>query len=65
MSALATTSVPTFALRLSAAGWAATGFVLLYLLSVGTAWGQRLDEAAMRWTAASVTQDGWAEALLT
>ncbi|WP_157720212.1 phosphatase PAP2 family protein [Friedmanniella luteola] len=62
---MATTSVPTFTLRPSAAGWAATGFVLLYLLSVGTAGGQRLDEAAMQWTAASVTEDGWAEALLT
>lgn len=64
MSALATTSVPSFTLRLSAAGWAAVGFVLLYLVGVGTAAGQQLDEAAMQWTAASITQDGWAEALL-
>ena len=64
MSALAT-SVPTVTLRLSAAGWAAVGFVLLYLVSVGTATGQQLDEAAMQWTAASITRDGWAEALLT
>lgn len=65
MTTLAATSVPSSDLRLSPAGWAAVAFVLLYLFSVGTAAGQQLDEAAMQWTAAAVTQDGWAEALLT
>lgn len=63
MSALATTPVPS-AVRLPTAGWAAVGFVLLYLLGVGTPTGQQLDEAAMRWTAVAITEDGWAESLL-
>jgi membrane-associated phospholipid phosphatase len=65
MSVLAATSVATSTLHISAAGWAAAGFVLLYLVGVGTAAGQQLDEAAMQWTAAFITRDGWAEALLT
>jgi membrane-associated phospholipid phosphatase len=50
--------------RLAAAASAAVGFVLIYLVAVGTPVGQRLDEAAMQWTAAVVTQDGWAETVL-
>ena len=57
-------STPTDAVRPSAAGWAAAGFVLLYLVCVRTPVGQQLDDAAMRWTAAAVIRDGWAEALL-
>lgn len=63
------TVVPQTSVRnsvpLSIAGWAAVGFVLLYTLAVDTAQGRQLDEAAMRWTAVSVTQDGWTRALLT
>ena len=52
-------------LRLTAATWAAAGFVLVYVVAVRTPAGQQLDEAAMHWTAAAVTGDDWAEALLS
>jgi len=64
MSTLATTPLPAPAVRLSSAAWAAAGFLLLYLVCVGTPGGQQLDEAAMQWTATTVTEDGWARALL-
>lgn len=64
MSTLAMAPVRPPAVSLSGAGWAALGFVLLYLFAVGTPAGQQLDDAAMRWTAAAVARDGWAEALL-
>ena len=50
--------------RRAAVASAAVGFVLTYLVAVGTPLGQRLDEAAMQWTAAVVTRDGWAETVL-
>jgi membrane-associated phospholipid phosphatase len=65
MTALATMPIRTSPVYLPVAGWAAVSFVLLYLLSVGTAAGQQLDEATMRWTAAAFPQNGWAQALLT
>lgn len=64
MTPRATTSAPS-PMPLPRAGWAMVGFMLLYTLAVGTAEGQQLDEAAMQWTAATVAQDGWGDALLS
>jgi membrane-associated phospholipid phosphatase len=65
MTVLAPARSRTYTVHLPVAGWAAVGFVLLYLLSVGTAIGQQLDESAMRWTAETFFRNGWAQGLLT
>lgn len=65
MTTFAQPSLRAPGVRWSTAAWAAAGFGLLYLVSVGTLLGQRLDDAAMRWTAATVNDDSWARVLLT
>jgi membrane-associated phospholipid phosphatase len=65
VTTFAQTSLRTGGARWSAAAWAAAGFGVLYLIGVGTLAGQRLDDAAMRWAAAAVSDDSWARVLLT
>jgi len=49
---------------LRSAVWSAVGFVCVYLVAIRTGAGQRLDESAMIWLAATVTSQGWAQVLL-
>jgi membrane-associated phospholipid phosphatase len=43
---------------------AAGAFLLLYVVSVGTGAGQRLDDAAMQWLSAVISSRGWAVQIL-
>lgn len=65
MTTFAQTSMRAPGVQWPVAAWAAACFGVLYLISVGTLAGQQLDDAAMRWTAAAVSDDSWARVLLS